>query len=276
MPISGATLLAAVIGWPVEHSRSPAIHNAAAKASGVDLVYTALPVRPGQGAAAAAAMRTLGIRGLSVTMPHKVDVIDALDEVTPVAQTLGAVNHITNNDGHLIGNNTDGAGFVSGLRHDAGVELDGKVVGVFGAGGAARAIIHACASSGANVVVVARDPDRARQAAEIAGDDAKPGPIEAFAEADVVVNATPLGMAETQQSDAVPFDVNALRGDVVVVDIVYHPLATPLLVAAQARDLTVVDGLSMLVGQAAEQFEAWTGHAAPLEVLRQAARYAGS
>lgn len=276
MPLSGATQLAAVIGWPVEHSRSPAIHNAAAKAAGVDLVYTALPVRPGDGAAAASAVRTLGIRGLSVTMPHKVDVIEALDEVTPVAQALGAVNHITNNEGHLVGNNTDGAGFVSGLRHDAGVDLDGKVVGVFGAGGAARAIIHACADEGANVIVVARDSERARQAAELGGADAQPGSIEEFATADVVVNATPLGMAETEQSGAVPFDVGALRDHAVVVDIVYHPLATPLLVAARERNLAVVDGLSMLVGQAAEQFEAWTGHSAPIEAMRQAARNAGS
>jgi len=104
-------MLAAVIGWPVEHSRSPAIHNAAAQAAGVDLVYTAMPVRPGDGAAAARSMRTLGLRGLSVTMPHKGDVIEALDTITPVADKLGAVNHITNTDGHLVGNNTDGDGF---------------------------------------------------------------------------------------------------------------------------------------------------------------------
>lgn len=272
MPITGATQLAGVIGWPVEHSRSPAIHNAAAAAVGVDLVYTALPVRPGRGADAANAMRTLGIRGLSVTMPHKGDVMAAVDELTPVAQALGAVNHITNTDGHLVGNNTDGAGFVLGLRHDAGVELDGKTVGVFGSGGAARSIVHSCASAGAEVIVVARDDERARNAAAVGGQDSRVGTIEDFVGANVVVNATPIGMAGSAFEAQTPFDIEAVSDDAVVVDIVYNPLVTPLLVASRSRRLTVVDGLSMLVGQAAAQFQHWTGIDAPIDVMREAAR----
>jgi len=271
--VSGATQLAAVIGWPVEHSRSPAIHNAAARAAGVDLVYTAMAVRPGEAAEAAASMRTLGIRGLSVTMPHKVDVIDALDELTPVAQKLGAVNHITNTDGYLVGNNTDGEGFVLGLCHDAGIDdLTGKRVVVFGAGGAARAIVHACGDAGAEVVVLARDHKRGETAAQMGSPNARTGSADDLKAADIIVNATPVGMAGGELADATPFDVAALRDDAVVVDIVYDPLETPLLAQARAREMVVVDGLSMLVGQAAAQFEAWTGVSPSLEVMRQAVR----
>lgn len=272
MPISGATQLAAVIGWPVEHSRSPAIHNAAAEAAGVDLVYTAQPVQPGNGAAAASAMRTLGMRGLSVTMPHKVDVMSALDEITPVAQALGAVNHITNTDGHLVGNNTDGSGFLLGLRHDADIDVNGLTVGVFGAGGAARSIIHACAAGGADVVVVARDHDRATTAAAVGNGNARVGQVDDFATVDVAVNATPVGMAGTSSESSVPFDVGGLGLNTVVVDVVYNPLDTPLLLAAKESGLVAIDGLSMLVGQAAAQFTAWTGVDAPLAAMRNAAR----
>lgn len=265
-------MLAAVIGWPVEHSRSPAIHNAAAQAVGVDLVYVALAVRPGQGAAAAAAMRTLGVRGMSVTMPHKADVIAALDELTPQAETLGAVNHITNTDGHLAGNNTDGPGFVLGLQRDAAVDVSEKRVGVFGAGGAARAVVAGCADSGADVVVVARDPTKAAKAASVAPGRATADTIDAFGECDVVVNATPIGMAGFKADVSVPFDVSALKDGTVVVDIVYKPLETPLLTAARTRGLPTVDGLSMLVGQAAAQFESWTGVEAPYDAMRAAAR----
>ena len=273
MPISGATQLAAVIGWPVEHSRSPAIHNAAATAAGVDLVYTAQPVAPGHGAAAASAMRTLGIRGLSVTMPHKADVMSALDEVTPVAKALGAVNHITNTDGHLVGNNTDGSGFLLGLAHDVDLDVNNMTVGVFGAGGAARSIIHACGAAGAEVVVVARDKERAAQAAQVGNGNARVGSMDEFAAVDIAVNATPIGMAGSDSASHLAFDVGALGDGTVVVDIVYNPLDTPLLEAASKRGLSRVDGLSMLVGQAAAQFEAWTGVAAPMAVMREAARH---
>ena len=271
--ITGATQLAAVIGWPVEHSRSPAIHNAAAQAVGADLVYTALSVAPGDAAHAVQAVRTLGLRGLSVTMPHKEDVIPALDEITPVAQVLGAVNHITNTNGHLVGNNTDGEGFLLGLEHH-GVSIDGMTVGVVGAGGAARAIIHACANAGANVVVVARNQDRAQSAAAVGGRNARVGSIDELSTMGVAVNATPVGMATDDPTAALqtPFDPGALATGAVVVDIVYNPLETELLADARRRGLQCIDGLAMLVGQAAAQFETWTGYDAPFGVMMDAAQ----
>ncbi len=264
-------MLAGVIGWPVEHSRSPAIHLAAAQATGAPLLYTAFPVPHGQGARAAAACRTLGIRGLSVTMPHKHDVIAALDELSETARRLDAVNHITNTNGVLVGNNTDGDGFVRGYEHATGDSLTDQRIAVIGSGGAARAVIDACVRAGAAVDVIARSQSRAVEAASLGGKQGRVASVADLRHADVVVNATPVGMDGTPQAGNVAADVSVLRSTCVVVDIVYHPLETPLLLSARARDLRVVDGLAMLAGQAAEQFEAWTGAAAPLDVMIEAA-----
>ena len=271
--ISGTSQLAAVIGWPVEHSRSPAIHNAAAQAVGADLVYAALAVEPGNAPDAIDAVRTLGIRGLSVTMPHKEAVIPALDEITPVARTLGAVNHVTNRNGHLVGNNTDGEGFLIGLSHH-GVTVDARTVAVVGSGGAARAIIHGCASAGAEVIVLARNPDRAANAAAVGGSNARVGSAEDLATVDIAVNATPLGMATSDPKTlhTMPFDPAVLSAGSVVVDIVYNPLETALLAQARSLGLQGVDGLAMLVGQASAQFVAWTGLEAPFDVMMHAAQ----
>ena len=182
------------------------------------------------------------------------------------------MNHITNTDGHLVGNNTDGAGFVRGLLADAGVGLSGARVGVAGAGGAARAIVAGCADAGADVVIVARNPDRAQAATAVAPTQAVVGAASDLSECAVVVNATPIGMRGVETDSTVPFDVDTLANDAVVVDIVYDPLETELLRRARERGLTAIDGLSMLVGQAAEQFTAWTGVDAPYEVMREAVR----
>lgn len=271
--LSGHTQVAGVIGWPVEHSRSPAIHNAAYRELGLDMVFLAFAVHPDHGSDVAAAMRTLGIRGLSVTMPHKAAVIDSLDSLTATAATLGAVNCITNDDGHLVGDNTDGAGFLAGLRHDVGIDVADRRVLVVGAGGAARAIVHACAHAGAaSVGVLNRTADRARVAAALAGAAGYVAGGGDLPEADLIVNATSVGMAGTDGADRSPIDVGALGPDVVVVDIVYEPEVTPLLRQASARDLTTAGGLSMLAGQAAVQIERWVGRTPPLGVLLEAAR----
>ena len=158
---TGSTRVAGVIGDPVRHSLSPALHNAAFSALGLDWTYLAFEVPSGQGADAVAAMRVLGIDGLSVTMPHKDTVAAAVDELSPAAALLGAVNCVRRDGDRLIGENTDGAGFLRSLRTQAGVDPAGLHTVVLGAGGAARAVIVALAADGALVTVVNRSPDAA-------------------------------------------------------------------------------------------------------------------
>lgn len=264
---------AGVIGYPVMHSRSPAIHLAAAAAVGLDLDYRAISVVPGELVDTIAMVRETAMRGLSVTMPHKEAALAEVDELTPAAIELGAVNHITNTDGYLVGNNTDGDGFLLGLQHAHGLDVRGSQVGVFGSGGAARAIIRACGLAGARQVsVIARDPDRAARAAETGHGVGVVAGVDVLEDVDFAVNATPVGMAGTAGEALVPFDVGLLHKHAVVVDIVYQPVDTALLVAARSRGLRAVDGLAMLAGQAAEQFFAWTGLVAPLDVMIDAAR----
>jgi len=263
-----------VIGYPVAHSRSPAIHNAAARALGIDLEYTAIAVLSDELEAAIAEMRIAGFRGLSVTMPHKEAVIAHLDELTAAATELGAVNHITNTDGHLVGNNTDGEGFLLGLAHEHGLDVANRSIGVVGSGGAARAIIRASALAGASkIAVIARNPGRAAVAASVGAGKATPAGHDTLPDLEIVVNATPLGMRGTAGEALQPFDVHALNSAAVVVDIVYDPVETKLLREARSRGLVGINGLSMLAGQAAAQFEAWTGTAPPLAVMVDAAAH---
>lgn len=267
---TGTTSLAGVIGTPIRHSRSPAIHNAAFRALDLDWTYLAFEVAEGGANAALDAMRALGIRGLSVTMPHKAAVAAGVDELTDDARRLGAVNCVSWSDGRLIGDNTDGAGFVAALA-DAGVSAREQVCVVLGAGGAARAVVAALVHAGAaSVTVVNRTPERAGEAAALAGDRGRVGSVHDVTGADIVVNATSVGMGEDRD---VPFPVELLRAHPVpvVADLVYQPLRTPLLEAAARSGATTIDGLGMLVHQAAIAFERWTGVAPPIEVMRAAA-----
>lgn len=259
-----------VIGDPVTHSRSPAIHNAAFAAVGLDWVFVAFPVAAGRGRDAVPAVRTLGIAGLSVTMPHKSDVAAACDELTEAAAALGAVNTVVNRDGHVVGDSTDGPGLVAALR-ELGVDPTGRHVLVLGAGGAARAIVYALGGAGARVTVAARRPDAGARAAALAPGATTVGfaGLEAsVAAADIIVNATPIGMG----GEPPPFDPGVLAPRQFVYDTVYHPSPTPLLAAAQARGVPCADGLGMLVHQAALAFTCWTGEPAPLSVMSAAAR----
>jgi shikimate dehydrogenase len=266
MKVTGETRLAAVIGDPVRHSRSPRIHNAAYAATGLDWVFVAFEVRAGRGYDAVRAMPVLGISGLSVTMPHKADAARACDELTPDAAALQVVNTVVlREDGSLWGDSTDGAGLVRSLT-DAGLDVDGRAVLLLGAGGAARAAVVALGRAGARLTVTAR---RAEAAADAAGlmPDARPAALDAvsIADFDVIVNATPLGMAGE------PLPVDAPGTGQWAVDLVYHPAVTPFLAAAGAAGAQVVGGLGMLVHQAAIGFEAMTGRSAPLEEMKLAA-----
>lgn len=267
-PLSGCTRVVGVIGDPVAHSLSPTLHNAAFEALGLDWVYVAFPVSRGRGAEAVAAVSALGLAGLNVTMPHKEDVAGACDELTPDSAALRSVNTVVAlPDGRTLGDSTDGPGFLDALAVEK-IDVTGKRVLVLGAGGAARAVILALGRAGATVTVAARRLDAAESAAALAAGaetipfgavDPSPYPL--------VVNATPLGMSG---GDPLPVDPEALHGKQAVVDLVYHPADTPLLTAARSKGALAVNGLGMLLHQAARSFTLWTGQPAPIDAMRAA------
>ncbi|MEZ5180776.1 MAG: shikimate dehydrogenase [Acidimicrobiales bacterium] len=270
--LRGTTRLAAVIGSPVRHSRSPAIVNAAFGAAGLDWAFVAFDVGAGRAEAAVAAMRALDLGGLSVTMPHKEAVLPALDRVSDAAAALRAVNCIAWEGHELVGHNTDGDGLVRSLAADAGVEVAGRRCVVLGAGGAARSVVRALAGAGAErVAVVNRTEARARAAAELGGAVAEVAGVAEVAVADLVVNATSVGMGATGPDAASPVPDGLLREGQVVVDLVYSPLDTALLRQAAAAGAVVVDGLGMLVHQAALAVERWTGVVPDVAAMRAAA-----
>jgi shikimate dehydrogenase len=256
-----------VIGDPIRHSLSPALHNAAFAACGLDWVYVACPVPAGGAAGAVEAMRLLGIEGMSVTMPHKQGVAVAVDELAAEAEALGAVNCVRREGDRLIGENTDGPGLLRSIREDLGVDPAGRTCLVVGAGGAAKAAILSLAKAGAKVQVVNRTESAAQQAAALAGSAGSMVGPHAAADADIIVQATNLGM---HVDDALPLDPTLLGAGQFLVDLIYHPAETPLLAAARSRGVTTTNGLGMLLHQACVQFTHWTGVDAPIEAMRAA------
>lgn len=246
------------------------MHNAAFRVLGLDWAFVAFEVAPGQAAAAIGAVRALGIEGLSVTMPHKTDAAAACDRLTDAAAALGAVNVVVREaGGAVVGDNTDGLGFLASLA-DEGFDPAGRRCVVLGAGGAARAVVRALAGAGAaEVVVVNRTPARGGVAAAAASPVGRVGTAADVAGAHLVVNATPLGMLGDPR---LPVDPELLGPGQVVADLVYDPTVTPLLAAAAARGAAAVGGLGMLVHQAALAFRLWTGQDPPLDVMAAAAR----
>ena len=276
-PVSGETRLAAVIGDPVRHSLSPCLMNAAFAETGLDWTCVAMEVPEGQASGALDGMRAMGIGGLSVTMPHKAAVASGVDDLTAGARALGAVNCIVPDGDRLVGHNTDGAGFLDGLRHDSGRDVTGLRCVVLGAGGAARAVVHALGLAGAADVAVAnRTAGRALRVAELAGAAGhalEPSSVGgAVAGADLVVNATSLGMAGSEAGH--PVDPDLVAAGAVVVDLIYHPAQSAWLAALRGRGVEAHNGLSMLVHQAAHAFTLWTGVEAPVAAMDAAARAA--
>ncbi len=268
-PLSGHTRVVGVIGDPVVHSLSPTLHNAAFEALGLDWVYVAFPVPRGRGADAVAAVPALGLAGLNVTMPHKEDVAGRLRRAharrrrPPVGQHRGGAGPTA---ARWATPPTARASSTRWPTKASGV--GGQPVLVLGAGGAARAVVLALGRAGAAVTVAARRPDAAEAAAALApGAGAVPiGAVDPSAFA-VVVNATPLGMSG---GDPLPVDPESLHAGQAVIDLVYHPADTPLLTAARAQGATAVNGLGMLLHQAARSFTLWTGEPAPLDAMRDA------
>jgi shikimate dehydrogenase len=268
--------LAVLIGSPVAHSLSPIIHRAAFIASGIDWTYAALDVAPGDGADAVDAMRLLGIAGMSVTMPHKADVAAAVDRLEPSARSLQSVNTVSWDGDELVGSSTDGAGFVASLV-EAGIDVAGSRVAVIGAGGAARSVIDALGRAGtSDITVLNRSHERAEHAAQLAT-AASVGIVSDVTRADIVVNATSVGMGVDPMlaaADDLACDITLLRADQIVVDLVYHPLRTPWLTAADQLGARTIDGLGMLIHQAALQQQRWLGTLPDVAVMRAAAESA--
>jgi shikimate dehydrogenase len=266
--IRATTKVAAIIGHPVQFSLSPAMHNAGFASLGLDWAYLAFDVAPGNAGAALAAMRTLGLAGLSVTMPHKHDVAMLVDTLDPAAMALQSVNTVVAQpDGSLRGHSTDGAGFVASLAEE-GVSVAGRRVAVLGAGGAARSIVDALArSEAAEITVINRTVSTAESTAALAGHRGRVGVAGDVTDSDIVINTTSVGMGTSET----PIDTGLLHRRQVVADIVYHPRETALLAAARAVGATCVDGLGMLIHQAVLQEQLWTSLTPEVAVLRDAA-----
>lgn len=278
---------AGVIGSPVGHSISPAMFAAAFKAAGIDATYEAWETSAEVLEGRINALRSDDYLGANVTVPHKQAVIPLLDEMDPRASDAGAVNVIVHRDGKLTGYNTDASGFARSLREDAGFDGKRKKIMLLGSGGAARAVALALIEQNPEwVYVVGRTPRNIdRMVVDIKrltpsgttitwaywGDGSY---MRALAEADLIVNCTPIGVAGSETDGQSPLRPEEIRAGVIVYDLVYNPAETPLLAAARARGATPVRGIGMLVYQAAEAFKLWTGRDADVAVMRQAAEEA--
>ncbi|MBN2057966.1 MAG: shikimate dehydrogenase [Candidatus Saganbacteria bacterium] len=273
-----------LIGFPLGHSVSPAMHNAAFKELGLDYEYSAFEVAPEDLAEALNGLRALHVAGFNVTIPHKETIVPLLDEVTKLARIIGAVNTVVNQDGRLIGFNTDGAGFLESLKQDAGFEPKDKRGVVLGAGGASRAVCVMLAEAGVSELYISDlIEEKAKELSDyidsyfgIKGGQLKvnsPELKKAVKQADLLVNTTPIGMAPKVNAAPLP-DNFVLPTKLLVYDLVYNPGATKLLTRAAAAGCRTCSGLGMLVRQGAIAFSIWTGKEAPLEVMRQAAQKA--
>lgn len=281
MRISGTTRLVGLIGWPVAHSLSPVMHNAAARALGLDLIYVPLPVAPELVGEAVRGLAALGFVGANVTVPHKQAVMPFLDELDATALAIGAANTIqVAEEGGLTlrGTNTDGAGLIADLQ-EHGVAVNGRTCLILGAGGAARAAAFALAQKGGHVHVLARREEQAvRVATELQpyldGVPVVPHAWDALAvlaraEQPLIVNATPVGMQPDAEVSPWPADL-AFSADSFVYDMVYKPRETKLLRQARAAGCAGANGLGMLLHQGALAFELWTGVRPDIGVMRRA------
>jgi shikimate dehydrogenase len=277
MIISGKTKICALIGDPVEHSMSPAIHNVAFREMGLDYVYVTFRVKAEDVPAAVEGMKALDIRGLSVTMPHKVAVPKLLDKLDPLAEKIGAINTIVNDDGVLTGYNTDATGFLQAML-ERGFEPKEKNIVVLGAGGASRAVSFVLADRGANLTILNRleefdwAVELARRLSQAFGKSVEALELnrdnltKAIGKADILVNATSVGMDPNINETPVPAEL--LKPGMVVYDIIYNPIKTKLLKEAESVGAEIISGVDMLVWQGVMAFEKWTGKKPPFEPMK--------
>lgn len=275
---------AGLFGYPLSHSISPAFQQAAFDHYSLPVRYDAWPTPPEELAAGVRKLRGEEFLGANVTVPHKETVMPLLDAVDPWAELIGAVNTIVNDQGRLMGSNTDADGFIRALREHAEMDPQGQRVLLLGAGGSARAAAFALAKRGAVSIAIAnRTMSRAESLAgdvrELSGDvtvvPLEGGPLEsAAARADLIVNCTSMGMLHGEAEGRTPIDGRLIPSGVLVYDLVYNPPETPLLREAQGAGARTLGGLPMLVYQGAASFERWTGRDAPVEVMFEAAERA--
>jgi shikimate dehydrogenase len=270
--------ICALLGFPAHHSMGPMIHNTAFEELDLPYVYVAHDVAPADLASAVAGVRALGYRGLSITMPHKVAAMALVDDVDPMARAIGCINTVVNEDGRLMGYNSDGQGALDALGR-AGIEVAGRRVLVLGSGGAARAVTMTVALRGqpAELALLGVVEDElvrlGRDVADKTGKNARAQILtdatlaDSVGRADVLLHCTPVGMTPETERSVVPRSL--LRPDLAVFDAVYNPRRTLLLRQAAAAGCRVVEGMEMFLGQAMVQFELWTGKPAPAQAMRQ-------
>lgn len=280
LQLNGQTRVVGVIGWPVRHSLSPPMHNAAFAALGLNWVYVPFAVDPSRIAGAMEAIRALDLAGLNVTIPHKPAVLPYLDEISEEATVLGAVNTIVNRDGVLSGYNTDGEGFLRSLR-EIGQDVTGRSVALIGAGGSARSIALAvCRAGASHLSIVNRTVEKAQALAEMVRGALPAAQVAAVAlegpeaapavrEAQVIVDSTAVGMHPHYEVEPV-VPAQWLHAEQIVCDLTYNPRLTVLLKAASGAGARTLDGTGMLIHQGALAFEYWTGQPAPVEAMRAA------
>ena len=276
------TLLTGIFGYPIGHSISPAMHNAAFKRAGIDAVYEAWPTAPGDLPAGVAVLRNGNYLGANVTVPHKQAVMEHLDEIDDLAARIGAVNTIVNQSGRLLGSNTDALGFINSLQSEAGASAAGLNVVLVGAGGAARAAAYALADAQAATLTIAnRTVERAESLSDELGQTgietaafglADADFLSACERADLIVNSTSVGMLHGPAEGRSPIPAEVIQPGCVVYDMVYNPPDTPLLTDAEKAGAKAVGGLPMLVYQGAAAWTRWTGRDAPVEVMFAAAK----
>ena len=268
MNITGKTKITGLFGYPVEHTLSPAMHNAAFSHLGMDYCYLPFLVHPDSLGKAVDSVRALNLAGVNVTVPHKEKVIPLLDEVSEEASFIGAVNTIVPREGVLTGYNTDGRGFMRSLGEN-GIAVSGRKVLVVGAGGASRAIGYYLSETAQHLAIY--DVDTAKLSrlvsdlSQIRKNVAAIGVLKGLGEFDVIVNATPLGL---KKGDPSPVDTSALSSGQTVCDLIYK--MTPLLESAAAKGCRTMDGLGMLLWQGILAFELWTSVFPPVEIMREA------
>lgn len=271
--MTSKTQLVGLFGHPVSHSQSPLMHNAAFAETGLAFAYAAFDVSPEALEDAVEGIRALGIKGVNVTIPHKVAIMPMLDEIDPLAKKIGAVNTVVNEDGRLIGYNTDGLGYVRSLVEETGISLEQQVVTLLGAGGAARAVAFTLAEQGVKEIrIINRSREKAAFLAEHVGTIVPTQVVEqesgeaAIADSTLLINTTSIGMFPHVQDMPVPSAW--LHSGLVVSDLIYNPLETRLLREARELGARVHSGVGMFVNQGALAFELWTGQAAPSETMR--------